>query len=223
MALRRHDLLRPPPPAWDVMLRLHPQAAGLPLVADWARLGRPVIVRRRMTGDAADDIPAALPLPPAYGKQRIAFSFPASAGLKALPPITLHEVAQTAPTAWHTVVAALLDLGEALKAPPRVFGALLWEHATGLPYLSATSDLDLLWRVPDARTAAQLIEGLLRIDAGGPVRIDGELELPDGAGVNWRELGNAGSDPDGGVLVKTMDGVAFRPRAGLFDGVAPQP
>jgi hypothetical protein len=36
--------------------------------------------------------------------------------------------------------------------------------------------------------------------------------LPDGAAVNWRELANQGDE----VLVKTMDGVEVRTRAGLF-------
>ena len=95
---------------------------------------------------------------------------------------------------------------------PRVFGALLWEHTTGLPYLTARSDLDLLWSISDERSAALLVEGLRRLDADGPVRLDGELELPDGAAVNWRELANQ----SGEVLVKTMDGVEVRAKTGLF-------
>jgi phosphoribosyl-dephospho-CoA transferase len=96
-----------------------------------------------------------------------------------------------------------------------VFGALLWEHATGLPYLTAKSDLDLLWSISDERTAALLVERLLKIEAEGPVRLDGELELPDGAGVNWRELAR-NSDQHSQVLVKTMGGVEVRNKAGLF-------
>ena len=99
---------------------------------------------------------------------------------------------------------------------PRVFGALLWQHATGLPYLTARSDLDLLWSVSDERTATLIVEGLLQLDEGSPVRLDGELELTDGAAVNWRELARSGARPDDELLVKTMDGVEFRTRAALF-------
>jgi len=53
---------------------------------------------------------------------------------------------------------------------------------------------------------------LLRLDAEGPVRLDGELELPDGAAVNWRELAQNGNQ----LLVKTMNGVEVRTRASLF-------
>ena len=35
--LRRHDLVRVEPAAWDAMLRCHPALADLPLVADWAQ------------------------------------------------------------------------------------------------------------------------------------------------------------------------------------------
>jgi phosphoribosyl-dephospho-CoA transferase len=99
---------------------------------------------------------------------------------------------------------------------PRVFGALLWEHVTGLPYLTAQSDLDLLWSISDERTASLLVEGLLRLDGGGPVRLDGELELPDGAGLNWRELAQSVANLGDEVLVKTMDGIEVRTKADLF-------
>jgi phosphoribosyl-dephospho-CoA transferase len=214
--LRRHDLLRAEPPTWDAMLRCHPGLADLPLVADWARLDRPVIVRRRMGGDSADGLPAGLPLPPDCGKRRLAFSFPSGAAVTALPPVLLRDAALTAPAAWHPIIAALLNLGEAAGIAPRVFGALLWQHATGLSYLTARSDLDLLWSVSDERSAASLAKGLLRLDADGPVRLDGELELPDGAAVNWRELAQSVASLEGEVLVKTMDGVEVRTRAALF-------
>src|SRR5271156_4423809 len=125
---RRHDLLRVAPLAWDEMLRCHPSLADLPLVADWARLERPAIVRRRMAGDSTDGLPAALPLPPKCGKRRLAFSFPSAAALAALPPVLLRDAVQTAPSAWRPIIGALLDLGEAAGVSPRVFGALLWQH-----------------------------------------------------------------------------------------------
>jgi phosphoribosyl-dephospho-CoA transferase len=132
--LRRHDLLRVESPAWDAMLRRYSGLADVPLVADWARLHRPVIVRRRMASDFADGVPAALPLPPRHGKRRLAFSFASGETVAKLPPLLLRDAARTAPAGWQAVIAALLDLGEAVGTTPRVFGALLWEHVTGLPY-----------------------------------------------------------------------------------------
>jgi phosphoribosyl-dephospho-CoA transferase len=214
--LRRHDLLRVKPATWQAMLRCHPGLADLPLVADWALREWPVIVRRRMAGDLANGVPAAIPLPPSQGKRRLAFSFASGAAVVALPPVLLSDALRAAPAKWQPVAAALLELGEAVGMTPRVFGALLWQHATGLPYLTDRSDLDLLWFISDERTAALLMEGLLRLDADGPVRLDGELELPDGAAVNWRELAQSDASLGGEVLVKTMDGVELRTRAALF-------
>lgn len=213
---RRHDLLRVKPATWQAMLRCRPGLADLPLVADWALREWPVIVRRRMAGDLANGVPAALPLAPSHGKRRLAFSFASGAAVVALPPVLLSDAVWAAPAKWQPVAAALLELGEAVGMTPRVFGALLWQHATGLPYLIDRSDLDLLWFISDERTAALLVEGLLRLDADGPVRLDGELELPDGAAVNWRELAQSDANLGGEVLVKAMDGVEVRTRAALF-------
>jgi phosphoribosyl-dephospho-CoA transferase len=216
MRLRRHDLLQADPAAWDAMLRCHPGLGDLPLVADWARLRRPAIVRRRIAGDSLDSIPAALPLPPCHGKLRLAFSFSSDAAVIALPPVPLRDATPAAPAKWQPILAALLELGEAVEITPRVFGALLWQHTTGLPYLTNRSDLDLLWPISDERSAASLVEGLLQLDASSPVRLDGEIELADGAAVNWRELGQTVANSTAEVLVKTMDGVEVRTRAALF-------
>jgi len=214
--LRRHDLLRPDSTAWDAMLRRQPGLTDLPLVAEWAQLDWPVIVRRRMVGDFVNSVPAALPLPPYLGKRRLAFSFSSSDVVTALPPVLLCDAARTAPREWRPVVEAMLDLGDSVEIAPRVFGALLWQHATGLPYLSARSDLDLIWSISDERTALSLVDRLLRLDAESPVRVDGELELPDGAGLNWRELAQSRADLSDELLVKTMDGVEMRTRSALF-------
>ncbi|MGI4747759.1 MAG: malonate decarboxylase holo-[acyl-carrier-protein] synthase [Janthinobacterium lividum] len=216
--MRRHDLLRVDPATWTAMLGCHPGLRDLPLVADWARRGWPVIVRRRMAGDTPDTVPAALPLPPDHGKHRVAFSFPSDAGLLPLAPVRLCDAVRTAPEAWQTVIAKLFELGEAIGAPPRVFGALLWQHVTERPYLTARSDLDLLWSGVDGTSVRTLVAGLLRLDVDSPVRIDGEVELPDGSAFNWRELAE-GSD-DRTVLLKTMNGVELRAVAALFEGNA---
>jgi phosphoribosyl-dephospho-CoA transferase len=164
---------------------------------------------------------AALPLPPSHGKRRIALSFPPGAALTALPPVLLRDAAPAAPAVWQPVIAALVAFGEGAGMGPCVFGALLWEHVTGLPYLTAGSDLDLLWQVPDEAAAGSLIHVLLlRLDARGPVRLDGELMLPEGAGVKWRELAQA-NGPAATVLAKAMHGVEARPRVGLFRALVP--
>ncbi len=201
------------------MLGRHASLQDLPLLQDWARQGWPAIIRRRIPGDEPGTIPAALPLPPCYGKRRVGFSLACDTKIAAIPPVTLTEAAIVAPAAWRPAISALLALGHELGITPRVFGALLWQHMTGLAYLTARSDLDLLWRVHTEANATRLLAGLLRIDSMSPVRIDGELELPDGTAVNWRELAACGAPSQACVLVKSMDLVTIRRADRLFEPV----
>ena len=60
------------------------------------------------------------------------------------------------------------------------------------------------------------MEGIAAIEARAPMRLDGEILLPDGGGVNWRELHGAG--PGGTVLVKHRDRLALREAAALLAG-----
>lgn len=214
--LRRHDLLRVEPAAWRDMLRRHPAIADLPLVEDWALRAWPVIARRRLECDGVASVAAALPLPPCHGKRRIGFNFRSRADVTLLPPVLLCDAARCAPAAWQPTISALIDLGASVGAPPRVFGALLWQHATGLPYLTDQSDIDLLWSPADEAAAASLVAGLWRLDSASPVRLDGELELLDGGGVNWREIASETGIPNDVALVKTIVGVEMRKVDALF-------
>ena len=202
----RHDLVVADPGAWADCLATRPDLDGVPHVARWAALGRPLIVRRLVPGEGTDRVPLGLPLPPADGKRRIGLALPADA-LRPVSAPGLADAAPHAPTAWRPTLDALLALARDHAFTPRPFGALLWQAVTGLAYLSATSDLDLLWPSPGP-VPRTLLSGLARIDATAPMRLDGEVLLPDGGGVQWRELFEA---PGGGlVLVKYRDRVAMR-------------
>ena len=194
------------------MLRARGRLASLPYVAQWALRGWPVIVRRPAADDDPALIPVALPLPPAAGKLRLAAQLPPEHIRGRLPPLTLRAAREEAPLAWEPVVASLLALADQTGVEPRLFGSLLWQRLTGLGYLSETSDLDLLWPVADAERAHRLVQWLASIEAGSPVRLDGEILLPGGGGVQWREWHGGASE----VLVKTAAGVLLQPRRTLF-------
>lgn len=193
--------------AWAAWLAARPDLAGLPHLRGWAEAGRPLIVRRRVPGEAAGTVPLGLPLPPADGKRRIGLALPGTA-LTALPATSLSDVADDAPDAWRSAIGDLVAIGAAHGIVPRPFGGLLWQAVTGLSYLTATSDLDLLWpcRGP---VPAGLLARIHAIADMAPMRIDGEILLPDGFGLHWRELLEA---PAGGsVLAKSLDALALRP------------
>ncbi|MBE7212260.1 MAG: phosphoribosyl-dephospho-CoA transferase, partial [Gluconacetobacter diazotrophicus] len=102
---------------------------------------------------------------------------------------------------------AVLALGRTLGAVPRVFGSALWQHLSGRPCLRPDSDLDLLWcggELSSPSAVDTLFAVLARLADGSP-RLDGELMLADGSGVQWREL--AAASPGDEVLLKTADGV----------------
>jgi phosphoribosyl-dephospho-CoA transferase len=169
-------------------------------------------VRRRMANEQPDRVPVGLPLPPLDGKLRIAFQVRPEAIRERVEPHALRTARDAVPSSWKATVDALLAAAEQASVEPCLFGSLLWQQLTGLPYLSATSDLDLLWLVSDPASAAWIAGRIAAIEATSPVRLDGEFILRDGGGANWRELHGGAA----GVLVKTLDGVEIRPAAELF-------
>lgn len=208
---RRHDLVRADPAAWAAWRVGRPDLSAVPHLEHWAASGRPLIVRRRIPGETGDAVPLGLPLPPADGKRRIGLALPASA-LSPAPVVSLAEAAAHAPVPWSATLDALTELGRQHGLAPRPFGSLLWQAVTGLTYLSATSDLDLLWpcRPP---VPVGLLDGIAAVAEAAPMGIDGEILLPDGAGLHWRELRAA--PEDGSVLAKSLERLLLRPVAGL--------
>lgn len=200
---RRHDLLLVAPEAWANLLGERSDLAASAELWGWAEAARPVIVRRALPGDPPGTIPSALPLP---GKVRIAISVPTGAVLRRLAAPGLARLRTIVSPAWRPALDALAELAGRLETQPRGYGSAAWQAMTALPYLSATSDLDLLWPCP-ADTRA-LLDGLTKIDVAAPMAIDGEIVLPDGGGVAWRELHEAltGRRADE-VLVKHVDGL----------------
>ena len=201
--LRRHDLAYVDPMAWARLLATRPDLRSIDLVAGWADAGRPLVARRRGPGDLAGLLALGLPLPPALGKQRIAVSLPAVAVASTERFPALRGIAGAAPAAWHATIDALLGLAADVGLEPLVFGSLAWSVLTGLDYLSAASDLDLLWPVTGRDNTSALLVGLALVAAGAPMRIDGEILDPEGSGIDWRELASGRSE----VLVKEIASV----------------
>jgi len=205
---RRHELLRVAPDVWASVLADCPSLADLPLVGSWAERGWPVIVRRRAEADDPALVPVGLPLPPAAGKRRIALLLPPDGILQRSSPPLLRTAASVADPDWRSTIASLLALGARTGVEPSAFGSLLWQHQTGLTYLSPHSDLDVLWPVPTGFDVLSLVYSIAEIQRDAPLRIDGEVIFPDGSAVNWRELWMAHRAADGTmVLAKTMEGV----------------
>ena len=171
-----------------------------------------MILRRRNPGEPQDRVPVGLPLPPGDGKRRIGLMLPPGS-VRPRSPVTLLQALDAAPPAWCPTLQALDGIGRCHGLVVRVFGSLLWQHLTGLSYLSDTSDLDLLWPTTSP-IHRSLLNTIAALDADAPMRIDGEILLPDGRGVNWRELHQA--TPDDTVLAKHRDGLSLCEARTLF-------
>ncbi|CAB5279719.1 phosphoribosyl-dephospho-CoA transferase [Burkholderia multivorans] len=208
--LRRHTLVTLTADGWRTAFARDPALAADPVVRAWADGARPLVVRRASPDEAAAGrVPLGIPLPPAAGKRRIALNVAHNAVATAGPPPAFADVLAAAPHAWQLTLRELDALGARCGVQGRVFGSLAWQALTGDSYLSASSDLDVLFPLPAASCIAPLLDGLAAIAAHAPMRIDGELLRDDGAGVNWREL--QARLPE--VAVKTAIAVELMPAA----------
>jgi phosphoribosyl-dephospho-CoA transferase len=96
----------------------------------------------------------------------------------------------------------------------RVFGSLALQTLTGLPYLTPSSDIDLLLTPASLRQLDDVMR--LVCAAAEQLPLDGELVFPGGQAVAWKEWANAARAGDGmRVLAKDMRGVRLMTQAEL--------
>ena len=157
-----------------------------------------------MPGDT-DGVALGLPLPPFAGKRRLSFLMHPNDIVSTAPPLELSATINIAPEAWRHTLDQVADLASRHGVEARVFGSLAWQTLTGLTYLTASSDLDLLLPIRRSSDLVQLTTDLAAIEAAAPMCLDGELMRDDGVGVNWREI-HAGARE---VLVKHPGDVAL--------------
>jgi len=204
---QRHKLVRVRPTAWRAVDDL-PTGPDTVVLRAWAQMGRPFIVRRFLPGEGKERIPLGVPLPPCHGKRRIAFCMDADDVTEHLPPISLRSGRDLAPRLWTDTIEALLDVAARYGCEPVIAGSLLWQGLTGLAYLTARSDLDLIW--PSAAACPALLHELAAIESCSPMRLDGEIVSFEGNAVNWRELYSCLQGASDTVLVKSMSGACVR-------------
>jgi phosphoribosyl-dephospho-CoA transferase len=200
--LKRHQLLRLFPAAWDALLASHLDLSVRPWLGEWARHGWPLIVRRPLPGEASR-VPVGLPLPPSEGKRRIALQvrFADIASVAPLP--RLSDVMGVAPQSWRPTLRQLVELAQIYQVRCGVFGSLAWQRLTGLTYVGVGSDLDIVWTLPHRALITQFFASMAEIESHAPMRFDGELWREDGACVSWRELRSGTAE----LAVKTMTDV----------------
>lgn len=160
--------------------------AELAALDSWDPARRPLVVARSRPEDVPGTLRLGLALP---GRVRIGVVVRADVVLERRPPLPLEAVLPHALAESRIPLARLAgDLRDA-GAPARVFGSLAWQHVAvgaALEYVTPASDVDLLVTPTSWRG---LQEALATLSGWrGPPRLDGEVLLPGGLAVSWREL-----------------------------------
>lgn len=195
-----------------------PQDDGV--VGAWIAAGRPLISARRLCGDPPDGLRLGLALP---GKRRASVVVAPGAVERVAPPLGLAEVTIVAPSFLRAFLARLGEVLMAEGVEAHVFGSLAWHCLSGGAlgdYLTATSDVDLLFAPMTAADCERICRLLAAFCAAHPEpRLDGEIILPGGGAVAWRELA---ARPER-VLLKASDDARLVPLAEIsacFEGTA---
>ncbi|RKH49369.1 malonate decarboxylase holo-[acyl-carrier-protein] synthase [Corallococcus interemptor] len=171
---------------WADQVRSPPGPDVVTQVTAWREQGRPFAVARQEPEDADDTLRLGLTLP---GRRHLSLHVALSAVERHLPPPTVQEVRASAPAAWGPALDDVIALGSALDLTVGVFGSLAWQHRSGAPYVRPLSDVDLLFAPARWSDVERLLFGLEAVSRRhSVVRLDGEVLLPDGGAVSWREL-----------------------------------
>jgi len=175
---------------------------------EWLCARRPAVVARRQGDEPEDFLRLGVALPASEGKQRLCFAAPLSSIECYRGPLSLREVIESCPGEWKDAQRRLVEVTRAIALEPCVYGSFAWQALTGQPYVSPSSDIDLLWHPRDAAQVDALIAAIVRWEQVTRRRADGEVLLANGDAVCWRELASASPR----ILVKSDASVALRPR-----------
>lgn len=209
----RHDLVFVSPAGWRAMLDARGDLEADRLLAYWPKMRWPTIRRRALPCETSG-LALGLPLPPSAGKKRISFLIDINHVASVARPPLLRQVRAYAPRSWWPTLDRLDALARRHAVDARVFGSLAWQSLTGLDYVTASSDLDVLFEFRGETDINRLVADIAAIEADAPMRIDGELMGADGAAVNWREFHGGASE----LLVKSIDSVGLLDRHQFISG-----
>lgn len=217
----RHDLVWLSDQGWqqasDAVTPEHQHAIGMWRLSDW-----PLIVRRHDADAGEDVVCLGLALSPNNidgTKQRISLRIEKNLIARATRPLSLSDIIDAAPTVWQQ---ALIHLSTSSKtsAPAldmRVFGSTALQSLTGQLYVTARSDIDLLF---SPKNLSELEQGLSLLTSFSTLLpIDGEILFPQQQAVSWREWQLAISC-QARVLVKTTHTVYLASTASLLASLA---
>lgn len=174
-------------------------------LAAWAGAGFPFV--QRMQPGQAVACQLGWPRPLGAPQRRFGFSVPFDAVVWRSRPPRLRDVAAAAPDGWTQALRRAFTLEQAFNLRIGVYGSLAWQGLTGLRYVHANSDLDLLVEGLDGLAPGDRQAAISRLIAGATPRVDGEAVLADRAAISLREFLKESSQ----VLVRHLQGPRLEP------------
>jgi phosphoribosyl-dephospho-CoA transferase len=130
--------------------------------------------------------------------------------LRRRPPFFL-DVVETGAAFWPEAIRELVAMVGRAAPETRVFGSFAWQFFAADPaisYVTRNSDIDLLLTPAHGAQLEACIALLQNFESRWPApRLDGEIALPGGNFVSWREFA---ARPNR-ILVKGADNVSLRP------------
>jgi phosphoribosyl-dephospho-CoA transferase len=189
-------------------LPMEPMSA-LSLLHRWVLSGYPLIVARQ-DEVLPNCLRVGLAEPPSWGKRRLSF-------VVSVQGIQTHQhgpgvgvVVPQLPQQWQAGAVALHDFLDQQNIAAHVYGSGAVQLLTGLPCLTESSDLDVLFKPTNWLEAEKLCLFLNALQTEYPdFKVDGEVLNTSGQAVQWRELYRSFSDPDSQLLVKTNRAVTL--------------
>lgn len=205
---RRHDLVWLSDQGWQRTRDMAP-ANCRNTIEMWRQADWPAIVRRADADLMPEQLSVGIAMPPRPTdgcKTRIGLRVLRCDVKEVLPPLSVAQINEAAPEPWHPFLAALDREATGQGVTIRVYGSVALQALTRQPYLTSSSDIDVLLR---PMTGAQLRRGLDLLDSySHNLPLDGEIVFPSGQAVAWKELSEALRAKSGlRVLVKEMHGV----------------
>jgi phosphoribosyl-dephospho-CoA transferase len=216
--LRRHELVRLSAAGWRCAMTQQAEEQARRCLHHWAAHDLPLVVATQSAGDNGV-VALGLPAPLCWDRRRLSLRI-ARADLRrgdgTFP--RLDECADALPNddaRWSDFLTAL----QRLLPAARVGGSFGWQRTTGLRYVRAGSDLDLLLPTAGVAHADTLAALLAGADLAAP-RLDGEFCFDDGSAVAWREWAAWRERRTRAILVKRLRGAFLATDTEWLDSAA---
>ncbi len=214
---QRHNRVWLSANGWQAACEKLPAAHAKELMR-WAENGWPAIVRRSDADAQPDTLYLGLAPPPEPNtglKTRIPFSVGTADIVRHEAPLVLMAAESALPSAWRSAFFSLAAEADNKKLEFRIYGSAALQAITGLSYLAASSDIDLLFY---PHTHAQLQEGMALLQLyAKQLPLDGEIVFPSGRAVAWKEWAQALANPGRlRVLAKGMSSLNLVPATDLL-------